>query len=131
MPAPRQSLLAFTALVAVATILLLAVPAPAGAAKNPSGASTQVSGSGGSSSAGDSGNAIRAGENLGRVVKSWGAQLLLGIAGFMGLIALVTRNVGEGVKLVALVVLIGGFVFADDTLRNFVSSLWGSLGLAG
>jgi hypothetical protein len=128
MLAPRHSLLVLAALVAVAAVLVLASPAPAQAAKSPTG-SAQVSGSGGGTSAGDSGNAIRAGENLGRVIKAWGAQLLLGIAGFMGLIALVTRNVGEGVKLVALVVLIGGFVFADDTLRNFVASLWGALGL--
>jgi hypothetical protein len=51
------------------------------------------------------------------------------MAGFMGLAALHKRNVGEGLTLLALVVLIGGFIFADGAVKTFVQSLWGAFGL--
>ncbi len=110
-------------LIAVALLscsLLAAVPAVATAAPPPT---LKVFAQGG----GGGGGAVSAGRNLGNIVKSWGSALLLGIAGLMGLAALAKRNLAEGLTLLALVVLIGGFIFADDAVKGFVESLWSSV----
>ena len=76
---------------------------------------------------GQGGGAARAGRNLGEIAKQWGGSLLLGIAGLMGLAALAKRNFGEGITLLGLVVLIGGFIFAGDAVKGFVESLWSAM----
>jgi hypothetical protein len=74
--------------------------------------------------AADGGTAIDAGTNIGNIVKAWGAALLLGVAGLMGLAALARRNIGEGLTLLAIVVIVGGFVFAPEQVKAFIRSLW-------
>jgi len=74
----------------------------------------------------DADNAVQAGNNIGAIIKSWGAALLLGVAGLMGLAALARRNVGEGLTLLGIVVLVGGFIFADGAVKSFVQSMWGA-----
>ena len=76
----------------------------------------------------DAGNAVQAGQNIGNIVKAWGAALLLGMAGIMGLIALAKRNVAEGLTLMGIVVLVGGFIFADGAVKAFVQAIWGAFG---
>jgi len=74
--------------------------------------------------AADGGTAIEAGNRIGDIVKSWGAALLFGIAGLMGLAALARRSLGEGLTLLVITVLVGGFVFAPDQVKAFIQSLW-------
>ena len=76
----------------------------------------------------DAGNAVQAGQNIGNIVKAWGAALLLGMAGLMGLAALAKRNVAEGLTLLGIVLLVGGFIFADGAVKAFVQSIWGAFG---
>jgi hypothetical protein len=76
----------------------------------------------------DAGNAVQAGQNIGNIVKAWGAALLLGMAGIMGLAALAKRNVAEGLTLMGIVVLVGGFIFADGAVKAFVQAIWGAFG---
>jgi hypothetical protein len=78
-------------------------------------------------SAGDASTAVRAGTNLGNIVKAWGSALLLGLAGLLGIAALAKRNVGEGLTLMALVVIIGGFLFADGAVKGFVQAIWNAV----
>jgi len=122
---------ALAVLAAAGTLALSGPVTPALAAKAPSATVGQVQPGGHPNSQGglDANNAIRAGNNVGTIIKSWGAALLLGVAGFMGLAALHKRNVGEGLTLLALVVLVGGFIFADGAVNTFVQSLWGAFGL--
>lgn len=107
--------LAAAALLVAAT---LALPAEARPADPPRAAGVTVV------AQAEGGSAVRAGRNLGNIVKSWGGALLLGVAGLMGLAALAKRNLAEGVTLMAIVVLVGGFIFADDAVKGFVEALW-------
>lgn len=75
----------------------------------------------------DTSSAVRAGTNLGNIVKAWGSALLLGLAGLMGIAALAKRSVGEGLTLLGLVVIVGGFLFADGAVKSFVQALWGAV----
>ena len=114
-------------LCALAVCLLAGSPL-ARAAQGPS-APTVSRGSDPNTGAGlDAGNAVQAGNNIGNIVKAWGAALLLGMAGIMGLAALAKRNVAEGLTLMGIVVLVGGFIFADGAVKAFVQSIWGAFG---
>jgi hypothetical protein len=124
---PRSLVLALLA-VALASGLAFAAAARADAqsvviAAKPSASTSAARGS----SDGDTSSAVRAGNNIGNIAKAWGSALLLGIAGLMGLAALAKRNVGEGLTLIVLVVIIGGFLFADEAVKAFVQSLWGAV----
>ena len=104
---------------------LVAVPAPGAYAAAP----TVSRGTDTNTETGlDAGNAVQAGQNIGNIVKAWGAALLLGMAGLMGLAALAKRNVAEGLTLLGIVLLVGGFIFADGAVKAFVQSIWGAFG---
>src|SRR5262249_27722776 len=94
-------------------------PSPAAAA--PRVALVAAAASGPSSGGG---SAVDAGDNLGRILKSWGAAVLLGVAGLRGLAALVRRDVTEGVTLLAIAVIVGGFIYAPDQVKGLIQSLW-------
>ena len=112
-------------LCAVALCLLAAPPAAPAAA--PGNAPAGSRGSDPNTETGlDAGNAVQAGQNIGNIVKAWGAALLLGMAGLMGLAALAKRNVAEGLTLLGIVLLVGGFIFADGAVKTFVQSIWGA-----
>ena len=68
------------------------------------------------------------GKNVGREVKSWATALLLGVAAIVGLPILFKRDVNGGLILVLLVVVVGGFVFAPDAVRQVISGLWKAIG---
>ena len=113
-------------LCAVALCALSAPPAVLAAAA-PNNAPTVSRGSDPNTETGlDAGNAVQAGQNIGNIVKAWGAALLLGMAGLMGLAALAKRNVAEGLTLLGIVLLVGGFIFADGAVKTFVQSIWGA-----
>jgi hypothetical protein len=110
---------------AVALCLLSGPPAASAAA--PGNAPAVTRGSDPNTETGlDAGNAVQAGQNIGNIVKAWGAALLLGMAGLMGLAALAKRNVAEGLTLLGIVLLVGGFIFADGAVKTFVQSIWGA-----
>ena len=64
------------------------------------------------------------GRNVGRELKSWGTALLFGVAGLVAIPALFRRDFKEALGIVAIVMLVGGFVFAPDTVRAVLTDLW-------
>jgi hypothetical protein len=107
---PQRSQLTWVALCALglAVVLVLCVSDVAHAA------------SGGS-------NLSQAGQNFGNAIGTWGKALLLTVAGLMGIGVLVKRNVAEGMTLLALVVVLGGFLYAPTATESFISNLWNSV----
>lgn len=76
----------------------------------------------------DSASAIEAGENIGEILQGWGAALLLGIGGLMGFAALFKRSVGEGLTVLVIVVIVGGFIYAPEQVQAFIESVWKPIG---
>jgi hypothetical protein len=64
------------------------------------------------------------GRNLGRELKSWGAALLFGVAGLVAIPALFRRDFKEALGILAIVILVGGFVFAPETVRAVLTDIW-------
>jgi hypothetical protein len=80
----------------------------------------------GASSA-DSGNAIDAGKNLGELISSWGAALLLPVAGIMGFAGYGRAGVGGALAVAAITLIVGGFIFAPEEVQAFIRSIWHTL----
>jgi cobalamin synthase len=68
------------------------------------------------------------GRNVGREVRTWATALLLGIAGLVAIPVLAKRDVSGGLVLALLVVIVGGFVFAPDAVRQVIAGLWNAIG---
>ena len=68
------------------------------------------------------------GRNVGREVRTWATAILLGVAGLVAIPVLAKRDVSGGLVLVLLVILVGGFVFAQGTVRSVISQLWRAIG---
>ena len=68
------------------------------------------------------------GRNVGREVRTWATALLLGIAALMSIPVLAKRDVSGGLVLVLLVILVGGFVFAQGSVRAVIDGLWRAIG---
>jgi cobalamin synthase len=68
------------------------------------------------------------GRNVGREVKAWGTALLLGVAALVAIPVLAKRDVNGGLVLALLVILVGGFVFAQDSVRAVIDGLWRAIG---
>ena len=64
------------------------------------------------------------GKNIGDEIKSWDTALLLAIAGLLAIPVLAKRDVGGGVVLALLVLLVGGFAFAPGAVQSVIQSLW-------
>lgn len=67
------------------------------------------------------------GKNLGSEVESLAIALFLAVAGLVALPVLGRRDVNGGVVLTILVVMLGGFVFAQDSVKAVVTDLWKSM----
>ena len=67
------------------------------------------------------------GKNLGSEVESLAVALFLAVAGLVALPVLGRRDVNGGVVLTLLVVMLGGFVFAQGSVKSVVTDLWQSL----
>ena len=67
------------------------------------------------------------GKNLGDQAKGLAVALFLAVAGLVALPVLGRRDVNAGVVLVLLVVVLGGFVFAQGSVQAVIVSLWRSL----
>jgi hypothetical protein len=64
------------------------------------------------------------GKNVGDEIGSWAKGLLLGVAALVGLPALFRRDVGQGVVILLIVVLIGGFVYAGGPVQSTIKTMW-------
>ena len=67
------------------------------------------------------------GKHLGSEIKSWATVLLLGVAGLVAIPVLAKRDINGGLVLALLVVLVGGFAFAPDSVKHAIESLWKSI----
>lgn len=67
------------------------------------------------------------GKNLGDQAKGLAVALFLAVAGLVALPVLGRRDVNGGVVLALLVLVLGGFVFAQDSVKTVIVSLWQSL----
>jgi hypothetical protein len=68
--------------------------------------------------------ASKVGKNVGKEIQTWAAALLLGIAGLVAIPILAKRDVGGGLVLALLVVVVGGFVFAPNAVKSVIEGLW-------
>ena len=68
------------------------------------------------------------GKNVGDEVRSWATTLLLGVAALVSIPVLARRDVNGGLVLALLVLIVGGFVFAQSEVKAIISSLWQSIG---
>lgn len=64
------------------------------------------------------------GKNVGKEIKTWGSALLLGVAALVGLPALAKRDLSQGMLIVVLVLVIGGFIWATGPVQDVIKSLW-------
>ena len=67
------------------------------------------------------------GKNVGREVASWGRAVMLGVAGLVAIPVFAKRDVGAGVALAILVVIVGGFVFAPGAVESAITGLWNAV----
>lgn len=68
------------------------------------------------------------GKNVGREIKTWASALLLGVAALVAIPVLAKRDVNGGLVLALLVVIVGGFIFAQDAVRAVITGLWRAIG---
>ena len=68
------------------------------------------------------------GRNVGNEVRSWATALILGVAAIVGLPVLFKRDVTGGLILALLVIVVGGFVFAPNAVRQVIRGLWNAIG---
>ena len=69
----------------------------------------------------------RIGQNLGDEAKSLLVALFLTIAGLVALPVLGRRDVNGGLVVALLVVVLGGFVFAQGAVKQVIVDIWRSL----
>ena len=68
------------------------------------------------------------GRNLGREIRSWSSAILLGIASLVAIPLFAKRDVSGALVLALLVVLVGGFVFAQGSVKAVIDGLWRAIG---
>jgi hypothetical protein len=68
------------------------------------------------------------GKNLGDEVSSWAKALLLGVAALVGLPALAKRDLGQSMVVALITIVLGGFIFAGDTVESIIHTMWTTLG---
>jgi len=67
------------------------------------------------------------GRNLGNEVKTWATALLLGVAALVAIPLLARRDVNGGLVLALLVVVLGGFAFAQGSVKQVIVEVWRAL----
>lgn len=112
MTTTRRKVLALMALVIVVMVLVVADPALADPTKTTA----------------EGGSTTDIGKNLGREVQSWGSALLLGVAALVGLPALAKRDLGQSMVVAMITIVLGGFIFAGDTVKTMIDSIWSTVG---
>ena len=64
------------------------------------------------------------GKNVGQMFSSWATWIFMGVAALVAIPPLAKRDVGGGVVLVAMCILLGGFVFYQTGMGNLIQGLW-------
>lgn len=67
------------------------------------------------------------GRNLGDEIRTWATALLLGVAALVAIPVLARRDVNGGLVLALLVLVLGGFAFAQGTVRQVIEEVWRAL----
>ncbi len=68
------------------------------------------------------------GKNLGDEVKALATALFLGVAALVAIPVLTRRDVNGGLVIALLVVILGGFVFAQGSVKQVIVELWRAIG---
>jgi hypothetical protein len=68
------------------------------------------------------------GRNVGKEVDAWAKAILLGVVALVALPAIARRDLGQGVVIALLAVLVGGFVFAPGAVKDMIAGLWKAIG---
>ena len=68
------------------------------------------------------------GKNLGDEVKALATALFLGVAALVAIPALTRRDVNGGLVIALLVLSLGGFVFAQGSVKQVIVELWRAIG---
>lgn len=68
------------------------------------------------------------GRNLGNEVKALATGLFLGVAALVAIPVLTRRDVNGGLVIALLVLILGGFIFAQDSVKTVIVELWRSVG---
>jgi hypothetical protein len=64
------------------------------------------------------------GKNVGQMFSSWATYAFMGVLGLVAIPPLAKRDVGGGVVLVGLAILLGGFVFYQSGMGSLIQGLW-------
>ena len=67
-------------------------------------------------------------KKVGDEAKGWLTVLFLVVAGFAALPVIGRLDVGRGFALAALVLILGGFAFAQGSVRSAIDSIWSAIG---
>lgn len=67
------------------------------------------------------------GKNVGSEVQGWATTLLLGVAALVSIPVLARRDVNGGLVLALLVIIVGGFAFAQPAVKQVITALWQSI----
>lgn len=67
------------------------------------------------------------GRNLGNEIRTWATALLLGVAALVAIPVLARRDVNGGLVLALLVLVLGGFAFAQGTVKQVIEEVWRAL----
>jgi hypothetical protein len=67
-------------------------------------------------------------QKVGDEAKGWLTVLFLVVAGFAALPVIGRLDIGRGFALAGLVLLLGGFAFAQGDVRAAIHSIWSSIG---
>jgi len=68
------------------------------------------------------------GKNVGKEVDTWAKAILLGVVALVALPAIARRDLGQGLVITLLAVLVGGFVFAPGAVKDIIAGLWKAIG---
>jgi hypothetical protein len=68
------------------------------------------------------------GEKVGGEVKALATGLFLGVAALVAIPVLSRRDVNGGLVIALLVLILGGFIFAPDSVKSVIVDLWRSVG---
>jgi hypothetical protein len=68
------------------------------------------------------------GKNLGTMLQTWAQYLLPGVVALVAIPAIARHDIGQGITIIILAMLLGGFAFASNAeVGNFVTSVWRTL----
>ena len=67
------------------------------------------------------------GKNIGDEVQQWAKMLLLAVAGLVAIPVLARRDVNGGLVLALLVIIVGGFAYAQGSVQHVIAALWRSI----